>query len=168
MLTRLQLRVCARWSWGPLAILMWIAAAPNTHGYTLREPCTSSHDCPRGAFCRHHLTFRGQCVVLPKTPFGPVGPRQPEFPPESEPLDQASGSTPILRCSDFKPCTAGFVCRTTGNSMLQIKLCVPDSQPCWSTDDCAPEDFCDKRNGDLDLNGYCRLRQDDENKVGSP
>lgn len=136
--------------------------------FTLREPCTSSHDCPRGAFCRHHMSFRGQCVVMPKTPFGPISPEQTEYPPESDPIDEAPGSMPILRCSDLKPCPDGLYCATTGSSDLQTGLCVSEAATCWSTDDCSPSDYCDKKNEDLDLSGYCRQRESDSGAIGSP
>jgi hypothetical protein len=153
-----------------ISVVLFLGAAfpPTAGGYTLKEPCTSSHDCPRGAFCRHHMSFRGECVILPKSPFGPIGPRQTEFPAEPEPLDQAAGSMPLLRCSDEKPCPAGYNCRTTGDSQLQASLCVPDSQPCWSTDDCSPADYCDKKNEDFDLTGFCRLREDGLDTAGAP
>jgi hypothetical protein len=76
-----------------------LEAAGTAHAYKLHVPCTTSHDCPRGAFCRHATSFRGQCVLLPQMPFGIFGARQVEFPPQSDPPEHIFGSMPILRCS---------------------------------------------------------------------
>jgi hypothetical protein len=132
----------------------------NARAYRLHVPCTSSHDCPRGAFCRHQTNFRGQCIVQPLSPFGVFERRHIEFPPQSDLLEYAPGSTPILRCAELKPCPAGFVCVQYGSSKLVESLCVPSSEPCWSTADCSPNDMCDKQDEDFSLTGICRPRED--------
>jgi hypothetical protein len=145
-------------------LLAAIANAPpaGAAGFKLHVPCTTSHDCPRGAFCRHETSFRGQCVALPQTPFGITGRRQIEFPPQSDPPEHLFGSMPILRCSQVKPCPAGFVCARYGSSKLEEALCVPYSEPCWSTADCSPADICDKPDEDFSLTGVCRPRESAE------
>lgn len=134
----------------------------NASAFHLHMPCTGSHDCPRGAFCRHQTNFRGECIIPPQSPFGVTGPRQVEFPPQSDPPEHLFGSMPILRCSQLKPCPAGFVCARYGSSKLEEALCVPYSEPCWSTADCSPSDFCDKPDDEFSLSGICRPREDAE------
>ena len=137
-----------------------VFARPSTaRAFQLHVPCTGSHDCPRGAFCRHATNFRGQCITLPQTPFGITGRRLNEFPPESDPPDHIFGSLPILRCARQQPCPPGFVCVKYGSSDLEEALCVPYSQPCWSTADCSPADMCDKEDDELSLSGVCRPRE---------
>ena len=142
-----------------LGLAIAIAFPAPALPFRLHVPCTSSHDCPRGAFCRHQTSFRGQCITLPQLPFGITGPRQSEFPPESDPLEHIFGSMPILRCSNREPCPAGFVCAKYGVSHLEEALCVPYSQPCWSTADCSPGDMCDKQDDEFSLSGICRPRE---------
>jgi len=141
------------------ALAIAIAIPVPARTFVLHVPCTSSHDCPRGAFCRHQTSFRGQCITLPQTPFGITGRRLNEFPPESDPPDHIFGSMPILRCSNREPCPAGFVCTKYGSSRLQEALCVPYAEPCWSTADCSPSDMCDKEDDDFSLTGICRPRE---------
>jgi len=136
--------------------------AGNARAFRLHAPCTSSHDCPRGAFCRHQTGFRGQCITLPQSPFGITGGRQVEFPPQSDPLEHLFGSMTILRCSLLKPCPEGFVCARYGSSKLEEALCIPHSEPCWSTADCSPSDFCDKPDDEFSLTGVCRPRDNVE------
>jgi hypothetical protein len=136
-----------------------IAIPIPAHAFRLHVPCTSSHDCPRGAFCRHQTSFRGQCITPPQTPFGITGRRQVEFPPQSDPPEHIFGSMAILRCSNLKPCPAGFVCAKYGSSSLEEALCVPYSEPCWSTADCSPGDMCDKEDDEFSLSGICRPRE---------
>jgi hypothetical protein len=151
-----------------LAALVWFAAAiaiglpGSASAFRLHVPCTSSHDCPRGAFCRHQTSFRGQCIIPPQSPFGITGRRQVEFPPQSDPPEHLFGSMPILRCSQTKPCPAGFVCARYGSSKLEEALCVPYSEPCWSTADCSPSDICDKLDDELSLDGVCRPRESED------
>lgn len=148
-----------------LPVLLWLAAAiavgmPGTaRAFRLHVPCTSSHDCPRGAFCRHATAFRGQCMIQPRSPFGITGWRQVEFPPQSDPPEHLVGSMPVLRCSQLKPCPVGFVCARYGSSKLEEARCVPYSEPCWSTADCSPSDICDKADDDFSLTGVCRPRE---------
>ncbi len=137
-----------------------IASARSAHAYRLHVPCTSSHDCPRGAFCRHKTNFRGQCIVPPLMPFGVFERRQIEFPAQPLPFEHAPGSIAVLRCSVKEPCPPGFVCAKYGTSSLKESLCVPSSEPCWSTADCAPEDICDKANDEFSLTGVCRPREE--------
>lgn len=141
------------------ALALAIAIPAPAHAFRLHVPCTSSHDCPRGAFCRHQTSFRGQCITLPQTPFEIFGHRHNEFPPESDPPEHTFGSMPILRCSNRKPCPPGFVCAKYGSSHLEEALCVPYSEPCWSTADCSPSDICDKEDDDFSLSGICRPRE---------
>jgi hypothetical protein len=145
-------------SWVALAVVLVLPGA--AHAFKLHVPCTSSHDCPRGAFCRHITNFRGQCITLARLPFGITGRRQNEFPPESDPIEHVFGSNPILRCSQRTPCPPGFVCAKYGSSKLQESLCVPYSEPCWSTADCSPDDICDKEDDELSLAGICRPREE--------
>jgi hypothetical protein len=140
-------------------MIEWPASAS---AFKLHVPCTTSHDCPRGAFCRHATSFRGQCVMLPPAPFGIFGARQVEFPPQSDPPEHLFGSMPILRCAQLKPCPAGFVCARYGSSKLEEALCVPYSEPCWSTADCSASDICDKQDDEFSLTGVCRPREDAE------
>jgi hypothetical protein len=141
------------------AILLVIGLRAPASAFKLHVPCTSSHDCPRGAFCRHATSFRGQCITPAQSPFGITGHRYNEFPPQSDPVEHVFGSTPILRCSDRNPCPAGFACVKYGSSHLQEALCVPYSEPCWSTPDCSPDDICDKEDDELSLTGVCRPRE---------
>jgi hypothetical protein len=143
-------------------VAVTLGFAGGARAYRLHVPCTSSHDCPRGAFCRHQTGFRGQCIVPPLSPFGITGRRQVEYPPQSDPLEHVAGSMPILRCSQLKPCPPGFVCARYGSSKLQEALCVPYSEPCWSTADCSPTDICDKEDDELSLTGVCRPRENVE------
>lgn len=92
-----------------LAFAIVLVRPTTARAFRLHVPCTGSHDCPRGAFCRHATNFRGQCITLPRTPFGITGRRLNEFPPESDPPDHIFGSMPILRCAKQKPCPPGFV-----------------------------------------------------------
>jgi hypothetical protein len=149
-----------------LIVIAWFTVAialgmlDSARAFRLHVPCTSSHDCPRGAFCRHQTNFRGQCITLPQVPFAIYGRRQNEFPPQSDPPEHVFGSMPILRCSDRKPCPPGFVCATYGSSQLQESLCVPYSEPCWSTADCSPADICDEEDEEFSLTGFCRPREE--------
>ncbi len=153
---------------GGLVLLLSAAAIvsatglANASAFKLHVPCTTSHDCPRGAFCRHETSFRGQCIIPPQSPFGVTGARQVELPPQSDPPEHLFGSMPILRCSQRTPCPEGFVCARYGSSRLQEALCVPYSEPCWSTADCSPADICDKPEGEFSLTGVCRAREDAE------
>ena len=145
-------------SWLTLSIALALSGVAGA--FRLHVPCTGSHDCPRGAFCRHQTDFRGQCITLPQMPFGITGRRLNEFPPESDPPEHVFGSMPILRCAKLKPCPPGFVCVKYGSSDLEEALCVPYSEPCWSTADCSPADICDKEDEEFSLTGVCRLRED--------
>ncbi|HEY2107526.1 MAG TPA: hypothetical protein VGH29_17130 [Candidatus Binataceae bacterium] len=145
-----------------IVLAMTILPPRNAYAFRLHVPCTSSHDCPRGAFCRHQTNFRGQCVIPPRSPFGVTGRRQVEFPPQSDPPEHLFGSMPILRCSQLRPCPAGLVCARYGSSKLEEALCVPYSEPCWSTADCSPADICDKLDDDFSLTGVCRPRESAE------
>ncbi|MGO9057242.1 MAG: hypothetical protein ACLQU2_07615 [Candidatus Binataceae bacterium] len=142
-----------------LAFAIVLVRPTTARAFRLHVPCTGSHDCPRGAFCRHATNFRGQCITLPRTPFGITGRRLNEFPPESDPPDHIFGSMPILRCAKQKPCPPGFVCAKYGSSDLEEALCVPYSEPCWSTADCSPSDMCDQEDDELSLSGVCRPRE---------
>jgi hypothetical protein len=144
---------------GCLLVAVAIALPGAAHAYRLHVPCTSSHDCPRGAFCRHATNFRGQCMTHPQVPFGIFGRRLNEFPAGSDPPDHVFGSMPVLRCSNRKPCPPGFVCSKYGSSALEEALCVPYSEPCWSTADCSPADMCDKEDEEFSLTGVCRPRE---------
>lgn len=145
-------------SW--LTVSIALALSGVAGAFRLHVPCTGSHDCPRGAFCRHQTDFRGQCIALPQVPFGITGRRLNEFPPESDPPEHVFGSMPILRCAKLNPCPPGFVCVKYGSSDLGEALCVPYSEPCWSTADCSPADICDKEDEEFSLTGVCRPRED--------
>jgi hypothetical protein len=145
-----------------ISLALAIGLPGHARARKLHVQCTSSHDCPRGAFCRHPTGFPGRCIMLPQTPFGIFGERQVEYPPQSDPPEHVPGSMPILRCSRLDPCPAGFVCARYTTSQLEEALCVPYSEPCWSTADCSPSGFCDKADDEFRLTGVCRPREQAE------